>query len=712
MRNSIALKFIAAAIASILCLTLFALLVLLPQLRNDYLKERQDATRHLTELALSQIAELHNRAAAGGMTPEAAQAAAVRIINTARYGHNGYLWLLDAQGTMLANPATPQYVGNNMADFKDSRGQQIFQQVQAMAQKSGAGFITYAWPKPGEQAPSAKLSFFESYKPWGWIIGTGVYVDEVDQMIASLRHRVVLAALLLTLLAAGAISLSFKRFVTAPLGRVSDSMEAIAAGKGDLTMRLAPGTGDEIGRLAAAFNCFADEIQQTILNVTGTLDQVTEFSFSTQQVALSIRNAAGSQFISIDEASIAVSKLEAAIKAIVEDTKTLQEKAQGAARVISQSTGSITEITATSASLDTAADTIQGAVNQIASSLKQVTANLVVLAQLTESATKSAANINRAIKDISATTREQADIARDVQLAASTAGLGLVNDTRQGMERIRHEVFTTNQAIESLSAKSGDIGRIVSLIGDIAEETNLLALNAAILAAQAGPHGKAFAVVAEKVRALARRSTASTKDIAEIIGQVQEEIILAGKAVKQSIGEVDRGMVCSTDAESALQEIAAKTERSLEMALQVEASITLQSKNIELNASAVDNFRKMSQDIKLGVDKQSKAADAILNSVKELRCVSSQMKHALGEQTEESEQTATIIALLLEHANLTFQNTLDQEQLAEQMVVLFQALMSQIEQHTDLSAELEGATTGLAGQAGLLRDKLASFRIE
>jgi methyl-accepting chemotaxis protein len=710
MGKSITVRFITGALVSILGATLFALLYLLPLIKDAYLNERHDATMHLTELALSQVTELHRQAAAGVMTQEAAQAAAVNVMNSMQYSHNGYIWVLDKNAIMLTNSGAPSYVGQRMDSFKDAKGTPIFQQAIDLCRRAGQGHISYYWPKPGESSPSKKISYVRLFKPWGWIVGTGVYVDEVDQLIYNLRTKVLLAAAFLFLVSAGAIYLFFRNLVTKPLNQVTVALETIAAGQGDLTRRLATGAGGEFGRLAQAFNDFVDYIQTTITNLNQTLLQVTELSGTAQQASLSIRDAANCQFISLDEAAAALTCLNSAIIAIAADTKTLEQAAQGATLATSQITGSIAEITTTSTSLDAAADTIQGAVNQIASSLKHVTANLVVLAQLTQSATKSAANINQAIRDISASTKEQADIAKEVQDAASTAGLGLVNSTRQGMERIRHEVFTTNQAIESLAAKSGDIGHIVGLIGDIAEETNLLALNAAILAAQAGPHGKAFAVVAEKVRALARRSTASTRDIADIISQVQQEIMLASKAVKQSIAEVDKGMVTSTNAENALQEIVAQTESSLDMALQVEASIALQSKNLELNASAIDNFRKMSQDIKLGVDRQSKAADSILQSVTELRAVSTLLKNSIGDQAQESKQIADKITLLFDLARTTANNTLDQGQLTEQMVISFDIFKNQAEQNSALSLELEAATDGLNSQAALLGDRLASFK--
>jgi methyl-accepting chemotaxis protein len=404
--------------------------------------------------------------------------------------------------------------------------------------------------------------------------------------------------------------------------------------------------------------------------------------------------------------------LNSSITAIANDTSQLLQTAQGADQATGQIANSITEIHATSSTLDTEADAIQGAVNQIHSSLKQVTANLIVLAQLTESAISSASNINKAIKDISVNTREQADIAREVQIAASTAGLGLVNSTRQGMEKIRHEVFTTSESIESLSAKSGDIGHIVGLIGDIAEETNLLALNAAILAAQAGPYGRAFAVVAEKVRALARRSTASTKDISDIINLVQQEIVMASKSVKQSLVEVDKGMITSKDAETALHQIVDKSANSLEMALQVEASIALQSKNIELNASAIGNFKKMTQDIKGSIDRQSKAAASILESVKELRAVSSQVRQSISEQAKESEQIASVIYMLFAHAKTTVTQTTSQKMLSSQMLDSFQALKTQTEQNIHLSAGLETTALSLQNQSELMEAKLSSFKID
>jgi methyl-accepting chemotaxis protein len=214
------------------------------------------------------------------------------------------------------------------------------------------------------------------------------------------------------------------------------------------------------------------------------------------------------------------------------------------------------------------------------------------------------------------------------------------------------------------------------------------------------------------VRSLARRSTASTKDIAEIIHQVQAEIARATTAIRRSSSQVEEGLVVSGEAEIAIQQIAEKTELSLAKALEIESSVSVQSKNVALNVNAIESFRKMSADIKLGIDKQSKSATQILDSVKELRNCSSLVKQSIADQAQESNHIAQLVGELFSLARTMAQSAASQGTLAHEMLGATTTLSRQAQEHLTMATDLEAVMEMLDDEAEQLRQKFGRFKTE
>lgn len=528
--------------------------------------------------------------------------------------------------------------------------------------------------------------------------------------VASLREKFVVGAAVFLLIIFLVLVTAFNCIVIRPMKRVVSDMALIAEGKGDFSQRVSIDSSDEFGQFAGGFNRVIEKMHETVNGIAATLAEVSELSVSVRSAAMTVRGTVSDQCGEIDDISSSLEELNRSIKIIANDGDELLQSIDATSSSTFEISTSIREVANTTDTLDATADTIHSAVNQIASSLKQVTANLVLLAELTASASSSAAKVSSAIKDISGHAQDQAGIARDVKEAADTAGLEALNSTKQGMEKIRQEVFTTNDAIESLSSKSDQIGKIVGVIGNVAEETNLLALNAAILAAQAGENGKAFGVIAEKIRGLAKRSAESTNDISEIINQVQQDIDLAGKAVKRSISEVDCGVHLSSEAEKVLKDIIVKAETSLDMALQVGSSVVEQSKSVELNASAIQNFKKMSEDIKKAVTRQSNAAEEIVRGVKELRECTGFVKQSLAEQSKESENIAEVVQSLFSRAQIIAQGIKAQCSVTENMFDSIVTVKQKVDLTLSASDDLAPATEGLTRQASIIHDSCEDFK--
>lgn len=400
------------------------------------LDEKFSKTRELVEVATSSVAFYHQQSLDGTLPEAAARSAALAHLKQLRYNTSDYFWVNDLQPAMLMHPTNPKLDGTDLSSYKDPNGVFLFNEMVKVVREQGAGFVPYAWPKPGSDKPVPKISYVKGFAPWGWVIGSGIYIDDV----AAQFHRdlmqagtFIAAMAVLLLIVAAAIANS----IIAPLRKVKSALDNIASGEGDLTRRLDSEGNDEISHLARSFNRFVDKLAQSIRTLTQSIEQVNE---------------------------------------VASRISTMSQESQKRIREQHEASRSIT----------TAFNEMSQAIDEVAHS--------------TEAAAQSANAADQ----------------------AATTGQDVIRSTIDSTEQLAQEVQTAGSLITDLEAKAESIGSVLDVIRGIAEQTNLLALNAAIEAARAGEQGRGFAVVADEVRTLASRTQQSTEEINAMIRSLQD----------------------------------------------------------------------------------------------------------------------------------------------------------------------------------------------
>ena len=228
-------------------LAMLAMLVVsLSAQRSSLLAEKEDAARGLVETAVSLAAHYHARAERGELTQEEARGAAMTAIKALRFGSDDYFWINDMQPRMVMHPFRPELDGSDLTGFADPNGVHLFVEAVERVKAGGGGFVYYAWPRPGDDAPVPKVSYVQEFAPWGWVVGSGVYIDDVAAAFwSSARMAAVkLVAVLAVLLGA---SWLLARSITRPIARAVDTATALALGRleGDTQVE----GEDEIARL-------------------------------------------------------------------------------------------------------------------------------------------------------------------------------------------------------------------------------------------------------------------------------------------------------------------------------------------------------------------------------------------------------------------------------------------------------------------------------
>ena len=237
--------------------------------RSGLIAAKEEQARNLVSTPFSIIEQQYRLELAGKISRREAQKRAVEIISALRYDHGNYYWINDMHPTMVMHPMKPQLNGQDLTSYRDPSGKALFIEMVKTVGKNGEGFVRYEWPRPGteNQKAVAKLSFVKVFQPWGWVVGTGIYVDDVD--VAWRASAITAAALGLTCLAVLlVVSFSISRSIFPRLQCLVGRMKDIACNRGDFSRTELTSMGDtsrvrdEIDVLVSGFKEMLQEIRK------------------------------------------------------------------------------------------------------------------------------------------------------------------------------------------------------------------------------------------------------------------------------------------------------------------------------------------------------------------------------------------------------------------------------------------------------------------
>lgn len=384
--------------------------------------------------------------------------------------------------------------------------------------------------------------------------------------------------------------------ISRPVVALAAASERLATG--DLTVEeLDVRSEDEIGRMSESFNTMVRSMRTVISDVVSTSDTLLasseemaltgrEVASAAQQIASVIQQVAAgtsNQNVSVEETARAMEQLRAAIDQISKGAQTQANEVQRTSRIVAQ---------------------MKAAVE----------------------------NVARHAADIAQAARESIGVARD--------GGHVVQQTVEGMQQISRTEAETARKINELGRYSSQVGEIVGVISEIADQTNLLALNAAIEAARAGEHGKGFAVVADEVRKLAERSAQSASEITELVRTIQEGTEAAVEAMKLTTAEVDKGLDLSNQAGEALERILAAFE-TLNEQIQVISEETDQLRSgIEAVTHDIESIASVTEENSAATEEMAAQSEQVNASLENISSISEETAAAAEEVSASTEEAS------------------------------------------------------------------------
>ena len=497
IRHRLALLVVGALILMV-ATAAYGLLVL----RASIIEDKRIETREIVNLAYS-IAEHYGKQAETGKLPlEEAKERAQTEIAALRYEADNYFSQYDTAYRMVRHPFKPELNGKDLSELKDSTGKRIVYEMVEAAKRGKGEFVEYLWPRGADKTPLPKLATARLYAPWGLVVASGIYIDDVDTQFRQAASVIGIGIGIGMLLLVG-LSWTIATGITRPLTQLSEGMHQAAA-SGDLSHPILVHSGAEIGAIAKAFNTLQQKFG----------DIIRDISTSSQQV-LAASEQLSSSILRIEQSSARQSDAAAATASTIEEVS----------QSIASTTSSLQQLTGIAGSSRQLTEDGRSVVNEASGEMSRIAQSISGTAQAVDQLGEE----SRRISDIVAVIRDIADqtnlLALNAAIEAARAG-----ESGRGFAVVADEVRKlAERTAQSTSEITGMIGSIQSRTEKAVDEIGQvsgMALNGVTLAEKAGDSvtcisgsvGEVSQIVADIARAAEEQHVAS----ASISGHIED----------------------------------------------------------------------------------------------------------------------------------------------------------------------------------------------
>lgn len=463
--------------------------------------------------------------------------------------------------TVITVPTKVELQGTDLGQAKDKDGVLFVKELSERA-KEGGGFVQYVFPKPNK-GDQPKLGYAEMIPGTDYWIGTGVYIDNIQETRAAISAQIdsivsretltqvgILSAILILLILP--LSIYIIRTIISPLRETMGAAEEVAGG--NLDVRLRPKGTNEIALMQISLTSMVDTLEDNIRGIEAKEAEANKQAHAAKEA--------------LQKAEEAMQRAEVATR---EGMLTAAGRLEGVVNHVNEATN---DIARRSEEMRKGTDMQMERINEAATAMEEMNATVLEVA------------------------RNAADAAdhSDQSRAMALDGAELVSSTVEAMDNMQRLTMELRENMHKLGAQSEAIGAVMNVINDIADQTNLLALNAAIEAARAGEAGRGFAVVADEVRKLAEKTMGATKEVGDNIQGIQQLAKLNVDGMDKAVDAINDATGISSESGAKLQEIVRMAQDAAAQVQSIAAAAEQQSAASEQITRSVDEINNIARD--------------------------------------------------------------------------------------------------------------------
>lgn len=533
--------------------------------------------------------------------------------------------------------------------------------------------------------------------------------EAVNRQVWSLLLWSLVVLVISAVIAVALVYLFIDREITAPIQGMAATAGRMAAG--DLATLVDVSGRSEIGMLGSAINTLSEKLRGIIGGMRRTGEGLGDAVNLMSGAAVKMSQGARVQQESTEQTAMTVTEMASSIRSVSDNAAAMSRASGDASSSTMEMVTSANEVARSMDTLSRSVDDTASSIAQMLASIRQVTENTESLAVSAEQATASITEMSASIKEVERRAGESARLAEKVSVEASERGLVSAAEASRGMDNIRKTVEETADVVNRLGKRSQEIGQILQVIDEVTDQTGLLALNAAILAAQAGEHGKGFAVVAEEIKELAERTAASTQEISGLITSVKEETAQSVQAMARGIKAVETGSALVTVTSDVLEQVADTAGQAAGMARAIEKTTAEQARGVAQISEAAVSIAGQIERIASAMQEQRRGSERIMQAAEKMRDISRQVFAATQEQARGGQQIASAVESVTTQAEQIARSTAEQNKGAQQINEAVTRIQKITQDNVDVSIEMDMAVQALKEKAGALQAELNKFKL-